>query len=933
MKKLLKITALCLGLLLFLLALLVFLIPYLVNLETIKQRLAQELSKKLNAQVELKEVDLSLLPQPGLRVRDLDLKSERYHFHLRQGVLVLALRPLLSRHIVVKKLVLTGPELSLFASAAKKAPGEKKPPSGDALEEIKKRLARVPPFSFEVEQGKLTYFRREKALFSFSDIDGTFAFKPSFWEWELTARSPAAKWIKSSGRLWLEERLGEGLLAVKHLDLARIVPLAERYPRAPLKSDLNLELSYRFEEGTLLLGFTATAPCLLKGKDKDHLFECSAILGQARFKPPYFRIELKEWVMKDPLIKTKGLILRDEQGYQMDFDVAEGDWADVRKRLLAFLGDKAGVRRLCEIIEKGRVSEFRLKAKAPRAKELFRLENLRLSGKAREVELKIPKPELHLTQVSGEMKLSGGLLEVEKAAARFKKTTLSAGSFKIHLRHLKDGTSPLLLRGRVKGVAEDVLLILERVSLPPSLRERLLRLKARGPLEGSVDLRGNLKKLSVAFEVAPRGVFLRYEGFPLPLTLLGGKILYRDRSLSLVGLHVATPRSILRSVNAKLDLGAKPPFLSLTEARGKISVPELTNFLLSFPSIAARLKGYDFRGQEAELLEASYNGPLNPKEVLDHLRFRLKTQALKVRLPVLPDVLDVKQGTVTYEDFALVIEPSQVALLDAEGLLNGKVTFRPFSLSLEGRASCGDGFLSWLFSRSRLPKDYFPTLPLEADPFSFRLKDGEIFFEGDLLCRGAPLHLKVEKDPKVLSLFLSSDELPLKLSLKKTKEVADFSFSGHIDDRGIRRYLRKNPFLIQEIEGDFRAHYVASDVLKSWFVGQVRLSRFRLPSKKYPFWIEALDLKAEKKRLFVRHLEMDLYGTSFEASGRVEISPRFLNVDGSVYTPTLLVEDLLNTLKKEQKKAGKSKGASSKLKIVAHLLVSAESIIYRNYEL
>ncbi len=929
MKKFLKIAALIFGGLILFLALAVLLLPYFVNLEAIKHRLSAELSRKLRAQVELKEVDLRLLPRPGLKVRGLSLVGKDYRFRLKAGVLVLELRPLLSRRIQVDKFSLTGPELEFYLPNKKESASAKK--KKKLYQELKIRLAKLPPFSLEIEEGELRCFRGEKLLFGFSQLEGSLALKrPPFLQWELKGRGSMAEKVRFSGSFWPEERLSEGLLAVTHLDLERLPFLQKRFPKVSFKSDLNLEVSYRWEEGTFLFGFTATAPCLLKGKGKDYLFHCSAILGQARLKPPYFRVELKEWVMKEPFIKARGVVLRDQKGFVVSFDVLEGQWKGVRKRLLAFLGEKKGVKRLGQIIEAGRVKDFHLETKAPYARRLFHLETLSLRGQVEGARLNLPQPQITLTQVSGRFDFEKGLLEVEKAQGRFRKTVLDQASFKINLRQIKDRISPLVLKGKVKGLAEDVLLVLQKTPLPLAVKEKLARTQGKGPLQGQLDLEGTLKKLKVSFEILPQGVSLRYQDFPLPFRLDGGRIRCENRLLSLRGLKVVFPQSVLRTLTAKIDFRKHPPYLTLTEARGLLAVSETMNFLLSFKEVAAHLQGYAFRGDRVELLSASYEGPLKAQGLLARLGFRLKGENLEVLLPQLPGPLFVERGIVSYRNFSLFVEPSQGRLLDAEGLVNGQIDFRPLALRLEGEASSGENFLRWIYEQGHLPLDFFPKTPVKAESFVFVYKPPSLSFEGDLFCREAPLRLRLQHQKGSFSLETELKEPWFALSFKRTPKSIDFSLSGRLDDQAVRQYLRTNPFLIQEIEGELKGHYVPQDILKSSFTGNIRLSRFRLPSKRYPFWIEELDVKAQGKVLFFRRLEMDLNGTSFEASGRLELSPNLLNLDGSVYMPVLVVEDVLSVLK--EKKGPKTGKHGKKTKLVLHLSLSADSVLYHRYE-
>ena len=942
MKKAFKIGALVLGVLFLLVGVVYFSFHFFF-----KEKLAQELSKKLKGEVHFSDLDLSLYPKPGVKIKGFEIKTPRYLFRFQSCIFVVKFRPLLSKHLEVDRFLLVKPELTIF-KRPRQPPKEPSPASKEKksfkfpetiFQELKEKTASLPEFRLELEDGKVVYIANGEILAQAHHLEGVFSFRRQFLEFELKGRTPATEEFFLSGRIWPEEQITEGLLELKRLRLEKAPFLTKRFTKEALKSDISLKATYRYEEKAWLLGFNITSSCLSKpGKKRHLLFECAALLGKARLELPYYQVEIQQWHMKEPLLKASGHLERSKKGYAFAFQIEEGEWQGIRERLLSFLGKHKSIRTLCGIIQEGKIKGASFESQASKPSKLFSLKNMSLNGLVEEAKVALPSPKIVLHQLSGQASLQKGLLKISQASGRYRESSLQEGRFLLDLTRIKDRSSPFELHVKInQGLFQDTLALLHTISLPAKLKKELSKTDGEGPFKGRVDLQGTLKHLKLSFQVQPQKLKIRYNDLPFPLFLEGGRISYAKKVVSVRGLNVRSPKSRLKGLTGAFSFSERPYRLDLEQARGEVELNEVYSLLKQIEQVTRFLEKYSLKGEKIEILGASFHGPLKGSEILQKLYLRARGENLVLTCPQLPGPLSLSKTTFAYlGNFSFEVEPSEIRLLDAQALLNGKLTVKPFTLRLEGQGRSNRQFVDWIFKKGKIPRRYFPRTPLEFPHLFVEISSPKIFLETQVVRSGHQASLKIEERPGHLNLKinLQAGEEPFSLHLTKAFQDWRFSLKGNLDDQGIKIFLVKNPFLFQFIKADFKGRFNQAQPLKSSFVGKLHVSRFKLPWKRYPFWIEDLDLQAQKRLLYIKKLEMDLDGLSFEAHGRAEFTPELLNLEASVYSPMFLVEEILPYFQKKEgkkKKKGK-KSVHEKLKLVARLNLTADAVIYKNFE-
>ncbi len=927
MKKRLKTLALILSIttfvLLILLAFIVVFLPYLVNLEVIRSQIANKLSKQLHAKVYLKEVRIRLIPRPTIKTKELEIEHQKYSFYLKEGDLILKLVPLFHKRIEVEKCLLSQP---VFV----KKKGEGPPPVISPQKIFKitgELLPKIPTLTVQIKQGAIIFSSANQKEILFDKIDATLSLQPDFLEFEGKALNPALKNLTFSLRLWPKEELAEGLLRVKHLDLS-LFPLLNSYSSITrLKTDINLDLSYRYENQKWLLGFTASAPCFLKEKPNNLIFDCAALVGQATYGSSGLKIEIKDLAMKNPALFASGYFLHENKKAAFDFHIREGDWGAIRKRLLLLLPENRGLKTLCEIVIDGKAKDIHLKSEAPNLKTLFHLDNFSYEGTAENGVIRVPTLNLRLENVSGWASLKKAILKVKKGEGDYQQTHLSNVSLELNLRKLKDKTSPLIFEADFKTNFNDLRKILGALPLPAKINEELNNLNGTGKLFGQVKIGGLLKKPIVSFSFTPANLSLKYAHFPLPAVLNDGLVTYKAHTLSVKGIEISFPKSKIFT-SFSLNISKKPYFFTLSEARGTIFIPELKKILHSYPKGEEILNRYPFDGEWIDLIYASYKGLLEEKSLVQNFSLKAQTTNFKISMTYLPGPLFFKRATVIYDKYSLAFENSEANLLDAHFLGAGEIDFKPLSLYLRGEGQSGKDFISWIYKKGKIPDKFFPVTPIKASSLKFKMALPKITFNGQLINhKNVKASFNFEKDKnywKIKSIIYPSASSPINIQIEKNY-MWNIAFNGHLTQDQIKQFFLKNPFVLKKISGDFTAKINAKELTRSQFTGTLKVSGFKWPTKPN-IWIEELDVKARKKNVKIKHLEADIGDTTIEAKGNLYFDPNFINFEGKVYSPFIVLDDILSLRKRNSNK-------NSKIKLVGTVDFEVDSLVYKNFEL
>ncbi len=894
MKKFLKVIGGLFSLVVLFIFLLVLFLPQLVNLKGIRQRIEKEAARRLHAQVQIKELRLALLPRPGLCLSGLEIKAPKYSLAVTKAHLAFRLKPLIHKKLEIEGLSLSSPELVINL-------GKKRGNLKAYIEAFKRLLKHVPLINLKAQGGLLRFERESQPFFEVQNLFLRAEMRPDQVLLELQGQSPAFKALNLDLKYWPTNDFVEGQLALRHLDLANLPLRNENAWLKRLRTDLSLESTFRREEDTWYVGFKATAPCLLKAQDPPLFFSCSALLGEARFTPQKKWIRLAQIIMQDPDFKGSAqLTLSPGQNF-LFFKIQEGDFGAWRKRF-SFLAEKnKGLAHLFRIVQTGQVKNATLEFRGKTWRDMGRLQNITLSAEAQEAKINLPFLRVPLQVKRGHVRLYQRVLLVKGAQALYRQSQVENARLELFLF---DRTRPFLFEADLKAYAPEAIEVLKGLLKAPRFQKIWKNIKdLKGQAQGHVKVAGTLAKPEVSFSVEPLKVSGYYADFPLPLTFQGGTWSYANQKLSFQGAGLTLGQSTLEGLSGEIDLHPHPFVLNLQEARGTLWIKDLNTVGAYFGALGKDklLSGL------LTIKKASYHGELVASALRQGLTLEAGVKDLVVQVDLLPGDLEIKTGTLRYEKGGVNFGPSQVSLLDAQGLVSGEIsplwgTSR--ELALAGKASVGPKFLDWLWKQAQIPQELYPVAPLEVSDFTFLLGKGLSLQAHLKTASQAEIELNLKRDKRGLKLSPVSIKVGarhLRLNLAWKRDFFGFALRGQMKKKDWYQVFRHPWPSPSWVKADLKGTYYPQALTRSSFKGILRLAGLDLKIRGLALHIVNLRAKGNGGRGELTELKARMDHTAFITSGTWELAPRNLRFTGTLTSPEVDLTSLLKVNSRKRK--------------------------------
>ncbi|MBX6423684.1 AsmA-like C-terminal domain-containing protein [Thermosulfurimonas sp. F29] len=922
MKRALKISALVLAGFLLLAVALGFLLPYIVNLSAVKDRVAQRLSRTLKAEVSVGTLRFRVFLRPGLSAEEVRIRAPSYLLSVRSLRLYPEVIPLLHRKIVIRSFALESPHLTVILPESR----GKRPLS---VREIVRRLPVLPAMEVRVSGGRLRLLRGEVFLLELTDLSAEVATRPEQILVELKGTPSFARSLRLKGRLNLKEASAEGLLELSRVDLAALRLLKDYLPLPVRKTDFSLSLAYTYEDGSLVAGFKGSAPCVLFEKEPDLLFSCAAFEGQFSVSKAGFEVLFRNLDFKEPELRGE-LTLRKQSGaYELAARLSSLDFTAVRERLLRIFPKNKGLAHLFSTVRGGVFSDLEFRSRAPELSGLFRPENFILSARVREGAVRLSRPALDLSGVSGTLSLIMGDLTF-KGSARLPELTVNKASVRVHLR---DRKAPLRVAAGFSGESARLLSVARSVS--PRVERALSFLAVRGPVSGSLEVSGSREKPRVRVRLRPERISLRMNALPWPLTVSGGTFSLRGKKLSLSGSRISGPPGSLR-ISLDLDFSRRPYRIRLSEARGRVILKPLLPLLFRSAEIKRLWESLRLSVKEVEIASLTYQGPLTGKALRAGVRFQGKVLAGSLFVKALGIPLQFRGLPLTYRPGHLGFGPGEFEVLGAGLVLSGTKDLRTGTLSLRGSGEVSRNLLVHLYERLHLPQRFLLTSPLRLKNLDLSLPGkGRLRLTLSLeTSRGAALEATLERDENgfvVRDGRLLFREETLTFSFEKVPMEYRVNLKGELSPRVLTALFEENPGLRGYFRADFETDFNLSHPLLSRFRGRLEGEGLILPVRGSPR-VERFRLRGAGRVFHFEELVARVGRSDFTATGRLEVAPGNFLIEGNLVSDFLDLPYLKQTLFLRKKKTSPRLRVAGHMTLRCHRLRLSENKFLEDFE-
>ncbi len=584
------------------------------------------------------------------------------------------------------------------------------------------------------------------------------------------------------------------------------------------------------------------------------------------------------------------------------------DVGSTRKAALDLIGESPVVKEIFEIVNGGKVPFIQFTSHGTSMEELGKLENITIKSNITNGEIFVPKVDLDLTDVAGDVTISKGILKGKNLKAR------------MGASNCLDGSLELGLEGKDALFHLDLTLEADLSQLPPILKrvvhneafikENHLIDNVKGRATGRLVLGESFASINVFVDISKFNLSANYRRLPHRLTINDGRYFMEGNTSSIKNVSGSMGNSTFAEVSGQINWD-DIPHLKIASGRAKIELKEIYPWLLSSKIISGKLQDLKNVKGILSLSSMSLNGPfLEPKKY----QFQIKggVQNLNLDSPLLPGSLSASKGNFSITSKNISMTDVQTRVHDTSLKISGTLKDYLKGLSLVDmtfEGEIGPDVTRWVedaFDRSPIFR-LKPPISVSTAHLTWSNQQ-QTTFSGDL---------SVKKDIKITTNFtvnpekLTIEKLIIQdqvsnasIKLGQKNRIMDVLFVGSLQKETLDNIIEKNEILKGQMKGDLYAHVLLDQPLNSTLKGELSAKNLVFPRKtKPPLIINDLSLTTKKDVLQVVSARLALGDNTFDLKGNVNVSAKSPNFNMDLYADSLNLDQLMLDLSKNTKKS------------------------------
>jgi hypothetical protein len=464
----------------------------------------------------------------------------------------------------------------------------------------------------------------------------------------------------------------------------------------------------------------------------------------------------------------------------------------------------------------------------------------------------------------------------------------------------------------------------------------------KGSATGRLVLGETTASVKVGLDISEIDLFAEYGRMPYPLEIKGGHFSYDETTFQVKSLRGKMQNSTFSGLSAEVKLG-ESPHLEVQSGRILISLGDIYEWLSSIEEFKATLKEVESVKGKVAISSIGLKGPLEePKK----WQFKMlgKVEKLTTVSTLTPGPVVVSDGRIEVNHKSMSITGAQTSMLDAKltvsGIQHGYLVegFQSMDFSFSG--DIGPHASQWLSDFAELP----PKLRMQPPLFISGAKlgwnkSGNISFSGALKKKGWPnvsIDMLVKPGELLIKkLTLQDEKSDATIDLKLKKGELHLGFKGLLDKTTLDALLVENQILAGRIQGNFEAHILKDQPMRSSAEGTLRGTGLGYPlNLKVPLIVDEFALNAIKSKLEVKSASITLGDSHLNLEGNVDFSEKDFKFDMTVSGDELEWEELEQTLNQEKQESGSEEPNESDFPpIRGTLQVEMESFKYHRVTL
>jgi uncharacterized protein involved in outer membrane biogenesis len=926
------------------------LIPRLIDLEPVRDKIQNTLSKAIDGKVTFERLDITILPRPSVNARLL-LISKPGVIEGTIGTLSIYPRilPLFTGKLRLAQIEADEPDITVrIPEKPAKKRTEQKPDTFAAFREAiaaagKDLASRAPSLVLLIESGKVTVSYGRNPPITAEQLEARLVLPPQGLSIDVECSTSFWKNLSINAKLDMQTLAGGGSLSVEEFQPHMLNPYLFPDGKSVIGDSLvDLDLSFKTEGvNNFQADATGSAPHLQLRRSRQAL-----LIEDAKFRGSIVHDERKTTITLDqfkagsPRIALNGTMQSDVTVPLANLTVT-GKNIDVqalRQAILFIAPDSSTVQSIFDVLRAGTVPAITLTSTGKTPSDLGDVDHMRITGKLQNGRIEIPGTPFKLINAAGNADISKGILYGDQLTARFGNTTAKNGTMRLGLR---GGDAPFHLDIMMEADLAQLPPVLKAFVSDPRFTHELNELRnVKGIARGQLILGESTQSIKTTADISSFELSAEHLRIPFPVELRGGRFFYDEKNLSVEHIQGNVGKSSFTELAARLNLTA-PLNLEITSAQFKLVLDELYHWLRTFKPIKEALDSIETVQGAALLSIQRANLPLAKPEALQFSATG-SLKNLKIGLKDFPGPLTFAEGSFKADAEKISFTNADADLLDASLTISGRLdgylkTIRGGELTVTG--TLGEEAMHWLSKKFNLPSELaVHTHDISQARIAWQGTD-TVSCTGTFTVRKGPsVTLDVIRDPHKLAinaLRIQDGDNQADIRLKFERKILDLAFSGTLLEKTLKKIFANERFHYGRISGNFQTHIPLDQPRLSTahgtFEGEHLLLYFGM---KIPTAIDSVSLKADGSTITVGSAKISFGETRLSSTGTISASSAGYFFDGDLSADKVAADTIAEELGKEVKHNGdkqaqkKSQKNAWNLPLRGTVRFSADSISY-----
>ena len=645
--------------------------PQLINLEMVRERIENTVSKEIGGKIKYRRLGLSYFPRPHVVIHKVEiLIPDSFAIKMHRMKIYPKIWPLFLGIIEVGVVTLEYANYFMkLPQISREAPQPEQLASfDDILEVISKAIRGLPEFKLpelkmRIKHGKINLVDPFGRKFKLREVQAAYQRQPNELDFSIRCKSNLWDQVDVKGSLNPSNFKGKG-----HIRLSQFRPQALMayllHDSALQVTDVKANLAIDVEldgTGNLKALVDGAFPLLtLSRREEQLIIKGGRIGGTIQIGGKTVAISLTEMGLDYPRLEATGMFSYDEslQDIQLAINGSRIDAAAVRQVALELLAESETVRNIFEIIRGGYVPWMTVRIRGRRIAELGMLDNIVIKGRMTQGKIFIPGAELNLDDVIGDALISGGILQGANLEATMGNSDGRNGKMTLGLN--KD-LAPFQLKIDVNADLSQLPPVLDRVVRDQEFLNELALIKdVKGTATGVLTLGDDLASLHAEVEASNIHLTARYKRIPYTVEIDGGHFKYGGTRLTYDNFNANIGKSSFFHPSIAVDWTGTPD-LNVNSQSAKFDLNELYTWLLSYDAFKKNLNNISKLKGDVAVNNLEINGPFfSPRD------WRFQTRGVVNKLILaskkLPESLQIGRGHFTWQGTKITFNDVDAAM-------------------------------------------------------------------------------------------------------------------------------------------------------------------------------------------------------------------------------------------------------------------------------